>query len=750
MKNVPINKNIINLILFTPSYKSFPEHNNNINEETNLLLNWLSFFFPDKLIDENWREDLRNQNVSVKINYPISRIENSIEICLKDEINQIEFVRIYNKSINENFNWFFDRLNRLCIKEEKENISFLEYYYLIKVILDYYNVYLKYLNFNPTSKNLFVRNLNFLFHSNLLTKQKELCFLKNKKNDSDFILKTKSFLDQILFKNNFEKQNSENILSFSHIVQLFTTIDMSNELNQILISLSINEIKKYIHDNCLFVWNIPVIESINQYVFDKIYPNFLVLINCYQKKNLLNEDNTHYLHELIKIAHDELITLRLKEIYQIVQAYPSSMNTLRELYNCILFNLNINKDKMDDRIDKSKIDLYDKNLSFKNHSYLINYSLKFQAFQRAKIVETFIKYCEKNLLHSGSNTTEVIILYIKTIKSFLVIDPKGVLLDKVVRPIRKYLKTREDIIIKLVHGLLDDNEKTNQLIELAFELRNADMFYVQDPVNNNHNSLKRNLYIEDLVDLNWTPDPIDALSDFKKGKSTDIIESLISIFNSKEIFIHEFTKFFGEILLTIHKNSLDEINNHLDMLKLRFGKKEFITLDIMIKDINDSVLINNQLEKILVKNDYKNENIKFYLSIFSHLYWSSILDKYKNKEKIIIPEIILKKFENFKKNYSNLKKGRGLTFISNLGLVKLKINLNKKDYFFDVTPDKATAILLFDNQQNALSVDYVSKTLKISFYFASECIDFWVKKNVLIEVSENTFMVNEKVDIVGS
>ena len=91
----------------------------------------------------------------------------------------------------------------------------------------------------------------------------------------------------------------------------------------------------------------------------------------------------------------------------------------------------------------------------------------------------------------------------------MIIDPKGVLLDKVVRPIRKYLKTREDIIIKLVRGLLD-NSPENELIELARELRAPNKYRSKS-----HHSKD---LLEDLLDLNWVPDPVDALPDFKMGK----------------------------------------------------------------------------------------------------------------------------------------------------------------------------------------------------------------------------------------
>ena len=91
--------------------------------------------------------------------------------------------------------------------------------------------------------------------------------------------------------------------------------------------------------------------------------------------------------------------------------------------------------------------------------------------------------------------------------------------------------------------------------------------------------------LEDLLDLNWQPDPIDALPDFKKGKVSDIIESLISIFDSKDIFIDEFTRLFGDSLIKLKDYNVEEIELNLNLLKSRFGKQNFATLDVMIRDI---------------------------------------------------------------------------------------------------------------------------------------------------------------------
>jgi hypothetical protein len=51
------------------------------------------------------------------------------------------------------------------------------------------------------------------------------------------------------------------------------------------------------------------------------------------------------------------------------------------------------------------------------------------------------KSCIKRLLHPGTDTPVIVAHFISTIKAFRMLDPPGVLLDKVARPIQKYLKS---------------------------------------------------------------------------------------------------------------------------------------------------------------------------------------------------------------------------------------------------------------------------------------------------------------------
>ena len=50
------------------------------------------------------------------------------------------------------------------------------------------------------------------------------------------------------------------------------------------------------------------------------------------------------------------------------------------------------------------------------------------------------KVFRQRLLHPGANTTQVIDVYISTIKALRLLDPAGVLLESVSEPLKEYLR----------------------------------------------------------------------------------------------------------------------------------------------------------------------------------------------------------------------------------------------------------------------------------------------------------------------
>ena len=120
---------------------------------------------------------------------------------------------------------------------------------------------------------------------------------------------------------------------------------------------------------------------------------------------------------------------------------------------------------------------------------------------RAHLTTSFSQDVSTRLLQPGASTTQILQVYICIVRAFACIDSKGVLLDRVARPIRAYLRDREDTIKIIVQGLLADpdadKENPDILVDLAIELNR-----ISDNSEDDDG--------EDWDDMSWVPDPVDA------------------------------------------------------------------------------------------------------------------------------------------------------------------------------------------------------------------------------------------------
>ena len=63
--------------------------------------------------------------------------------------------------------------------------------------------------------------------------------------------------------------------------------------------------------------------------------------------------------------------------------------------------------------------------------------------------------------------------------------------------------------------------------------------------------------MEDYSDPNWEPEPIDAGPDFRTNKPSDTISTLVSIYDSKDLFVKELQVLLAQRLLAIQDGNFD-------------------------------------------------------------------------------------------------------------------------------------------------------------------------------------------------
>lgn len=590
--------------------------------DLHVLLHWLQPCYPTT----QWTD-------------PLARTRAAARKCLKDDLAQREFVRLYLALASLLFHTHF---RPVAANDTLQAVA--EHALAVR---EYYTRQLAVLGLARAARDRFFAGLDALFVRYLLLAR--------------LVAELDLYLHETLFAQSLP------------LVKTLAAVGLGPTIQNIVVDITVDKIRTYVHSSCAGVWAVPVLQRIHEWVRVDLYPGFAQ--GCTEPVLSLS-------NELVRIALDELVLLRQNEIFRLVAAYPKSTVALGELHSCLVFD---------------------------------NGTHHAQTQQRARLVNEFLAECTQKLLHLGTNTVEVVIAYIKTIKAFLLIDPTGVLLDKVARPIRRHLKTRGDLVHQLVGGMLNPDPTTNPLVELSDKLH--------------ENKVAAAAPIDDLSDVNWVPDPIDALPDFKKGKVSDVVEALVSIFPLLSVLIEEFTRLFGERLLQCNSQSAQETMRYVELLKTRFGANEFATLDVMINDVQSSAELNASAP-----------DSQFALTVLSKMYWPTVCDSVSDNDTFAIP--CLDKFDHYGSHFRKMRKGRELKLIPSLGSVTVELEIDGNLKEFNVTPTQATAIELFNDEEDALSVAMVTLVTRMSEYVATQALNFWVKQGVL-SVADGKYKVVE-------
>lgn len=470
-----------------------------------------------------------------------------------------------------------------------------------------------------------------------------------------------NLMDEVsrIFESTLFSGNNEKLLT---ITTLLRNLSLTDSLEEVIIKLTTDHVSKKISKDLSGEYK-GEMKPLLMWSSNTLYP----ILERFLPRGEFTED---MLHELIR---SEVVKLRTNEVFEMVSEFPSSTRALNEL----------------------------------------RFSISSQS-QREQLINRFYLSCNSRLLHAGTDTITIIQYYMKTVRSFLVIDPRGVLLDKACRPIRSYLKTREDTMEKIVNGLLDTQDDS-VLHELNEEL---------------YNTKTNSIDVDDINDANWMPDPIDALPDFRNKKVGDLIESLFSIFDSKSSFLDALFKRFSRDLTNLTDYDVRQMVLSLNFLKLRFGEEDFNSVDVMVQGVVQSAMIDSKINP---------GTSSFHTTVISHLYWplDEFLDDYP------APSFLKQTFDDYSTRFGDIKRGRKLKLIPSLGTVDLDLEFEDgKIITYNVSPDKAAVVYAFSGQTE-MNLEQLMKTLLMDSDDLEDILKFWVAEDVLYEVSPQVYALNE-------
>ncbi|BGP31162.1 hypothetical protein JCM10296v2_002926 [Rhodotorula toruloides] len=335
--------------------------------------------------------------------------------------------------------------------------------------------------------------------------------------------------------------------------------------------------------------------------------------------------------------HKMLCQLRTTELFDIILAYPASKPALEDLKTCL-----------------------------------------YKTDQRGLLVSRLREQVAQRLLQPGSDSKEIITTYIATIRCLRIVDPPGVLLSRVADPIRKYLRARPDTIRCVVSSLIDEGTA------LFEELVSTDAKLVSDSRDE----------AESYNDPKWTPDPVDAPADFRKSKGADVIQLLVSIYDTKDVFVKELQVLLAQRLLAIQDYAFEREVKNITTLKSRFGEQALQGCDVMLKDLQDSQRVDERVHEQIPA-------VPLHATVVSRLFWPSF------------QPAPLKLPASYDRSFAALKGDKKLRWLPQLGSVNLTVELKDRTISVDATPLQAAVLELFDKQDTWTS-DALQTELRVA------------------------------------
>ncbi|KAK9838770.1 hypothetical protein WJX74_003024 [Apatococcus lobatus] len=390
-------------------------------------------------------------------------------------------------------------------------------------------------------------------------------------------------------------------------------------------------------------------------------------------------------------VYEMLGSMRIREMFDIVVDYPDTRPALEDLKTCLIHT----------------------NL----HSYFIS---------------SFRSETEARLLHPGAATKDIIEQYVATIRSLREVDPPGVLLAAVGRPIKTYLQGRRDTIRCIVTALTDDTKDSETTLGNESLFDELGRGAIEEAGENQEDADTDEALLS--VAERWEPDPVDADSSMETSPQ-DVISMLVGIYGSKELFINEYRVMLADKLLAKMDYDCDREIRTLELLKIRFGDSNMHNCEIMLKDLADSKRLNASIKQLPAGPDtYRSRSAapdssvdNMTATILSELFWPAL-----PQESICMPKEVDDMLKAYAAKFHTIKAPRKLQWRPHLGSVDLKVTVGVRTLELSVSPVCA-AILHQFKARAEWSSEELSASLQMPSTTLRRKIIFWINQGLLLE-----------------
>ncbi|CAL1713211.1 unnamed protein product [Somion occarium] len=443
----------------------------------------------------------------------------------------------------------------------------------------------------------------------------------------------------------------------------FDKLGLLDRYESLVSSVCYEYIEAHILQTCTGKWDEPMLANIRLWMADNIVPWMIMPYargarSADEARTMLQGVGSRLDFHVCKTLSE----LRTREIFDIIIDYPDSSSALQDLRECL------------QRVD-----------------------------QRTQLVQTLRRANNKRLLHPGADTKDILTQYVSIIRCLRIVDPPGVLLYKVADPIRRYLRDRPDTIRCIVASLVGDGESGDSLVD------------DNEPIQPLQQQQE-----EDYSDPNWEPEPIDAGPEFRTNKPSDIISTLVSIYDSKELFVKELQVLLAQRLLAITDGSYEKERRNIEILKIRFGEAALQVCEVMLRDMTDSKRIDTHIQA--------QKNSPLHATIISKHFWPPL-----QSSKFSMPGQLKELRENYAKEFHLFKPDKKLVWLPHLGTLKIDIELDDRTVSAEVPPLEAAFIELFSQKDIWTVQELIEQVGKVDRPAVLKALGTWIDLGVLKE-----------------
>ncbi|KAJ2861429.1 Anaphase-promoting complex subunit 2 [Coemansia aciculifera] len=330
---------------------------------------------------------------------------------------------------------------------------------------------------------------------------------------------------------------------------------------------------------------------------------------------------------------------------------------------------------------------------------------------------------QQRLLHPGATTSDILTQYISAIRCLRLLDPSSTVLEIVARPIRSYLRSREDTVSCIVQDMVSEESE-------LFEDLASGHGVIMD------NGAEGVVYDEDYADKSWEPLPIEAKNVYltAQRRDADVLSLLVSIYETKDVFVQEFERHLAQRLLACTDYSAEREIRQVEMMKLRFGDRTLEKCEVMLKDVADSKRTDQHVSET---SQEKHWDMPLHALIVSRQFWSSM-----PKEQFAVPHEMADMRNKYAGTYESLKPARKLEWRDALGSVTLRIELADRTVSVSAKPAQAAVLFAFQETPVTTLAELAQK-MECSEEFVLSRVRFWQTRGVVRETDANAFEVVE-------